>query len=841
MKTPSIDTTLKAVEDFCELSKPDANQGRIVLHRVIENGHETVEARRFWSVFWGLSFFNKIRVIVGLECEELCLRTIAQIVDRALIGREQFRGSEFRAIQALNGKISKFNRRHPKGVLAPLVARIVDITTAKIFHGTALSQCKVVLSETPPGIREPEVIAALQTAGAGGQRPSITLISSFERDRSDFPGDSTKQRALLGAGEIPMSAISIPDLDEQVHVAQGAQIAVTLPAGYGEYSLENVFSIRKNAAVDLDNIVMARGNKWIPFSYFDTHEEQLRHGLVTTTLKRALSGAIPSVLPFHVRQEGFERNSRLIAPYHMDVPVEGSAPEPYALAAIVVSQDSEQHFYTPLDTDCPSGGHPARWKRTIGTVTTEVSWDHVSRCLNAPGVTFFYKMIYQKEAKLSEGGSFRAAPDHVVSELARVPGPSVLGSPPSSPDIIPGVGLPSCPPAEEPNGAALMRLEPASPVPFEHVAPADIRKLVNPHCLCYSNAFLVGFFASPAFRAALWSVDNVGAKKLQSVFVDLAQSRPEALERVRTTKPREEWTSLDEFDVAVCDSKVFPSILNIDAQQDSSEFALKILDWIFPHKEFACQYVWSTSRAGALPPLLNDAERARRIESMNRSSSEVPEDLLMLGHIDAQPQPTDSSAFMVDLKLADESPGHTVDEVFISRTVHESLTVDDLRGNDQNFRWLTFERLRALHRGSLLKDIEVHCESYLAGNLPPFLPIHVVREKFQEVDGCPEVLKTRVPLGFSYRMQVPTKDKRKVEYKLSAVICHQGSSATSGHYYVRMPNTDTLDETGEPTEWVYASDSSERKITLYHDPDTVADVSSNGVLFLYDLVTPPAQ
>jgi ubiquitin C-terminal hydrolase len=360
----------------------------------------------------------------------------------------------------------------------------------------------------------------------------------------------------------------------------------------------------------------------------------------------------------------------------------------------------------------------------------------------------------------------------------------------------------------------------ATPInPLKRTA-IDLPGLRNPGCLCYGNATIVSLWGCEQFRHLLNRVvienkDNPVANALYNVFL--------ALDFQDSSTPLDHNHGLlQALDDALIHKFLYLSH-NHYTMQDANELLRIILDEIDPN--YSYQLLNRSKRLLDTP--LSDYERAA-------SQLYIPSyDSTILA-------PTDQ--FPTEL-FNDTSSLHSLSEMFKGFTFLEHFEVADLLRNDENknkeipaaitaeydLKTKTFPPVRLPTQRQIMLD----------ENSPPFLPIAVPR--FHNTGqtnwrGEPIYEKGDTTVAAPYRLIIPKKDDiHSAVYILRSVTVHTGSkSLNSGHYQALFPELSTLDKNGNPTHWIYASDSSKKQRWI--DEEAQEFMKKNATQFFYDLV-----
>jgi hypothetical protein len=336
-----------------------------------------------------------------------------------------------------------------------------------------------------------------------------------------------------------------------------------------------------------------------------------------------------------------------------------------------------------------------------------------------------------------------------------------------------------------------------------------IRGLVNPGCLCYSNASLVALYASPAFRRMLEAEKGELARLLRAVFIEMGDQR-----HLTTSLCRAVEGPFQALHAKLCSHPELGFLARYREQQDAQEFVGPLLDLVFSDNHDKFQVVSHTERStlefheyeGA-PPLEN-----LYLPTIDKGASTLLEN-------------------MVFANIPNGAPLYFVRDFFDGSIQAENVEVEAIINNGHN-KALTEEQKAALRiaggESGCLDPILVRTSHRLKNPAPSFLPFYIPRFTQQGE-------KNFTPAVAPYRLSVPVEGEQdSVQYELKSVVVHNGGSKGSGHYYTYIPDPTVIDETGYPTRWIKASDSSPKEVLPWSR--VAQDIATQGVLFMYDKI-----
>ena len=335
-------------------------------------------------------------------------------------------------------------------------------------------------------------------------------------------------------------------------------------------------------------------------------------------------------------------------------------------------------------------------------------------------------------------------------------------------------------------------------------AVGRIRGLVNPGCLCYSNASLVALHASPAFRKMLEREDGEIPRLLRRVFHEMENQK-----KLSDPLSRDRPGPLQVLHQKLCGLQELGFLARYWQQQDAQEFIGPFLDRLFSDMHDKFPVVTRVKRGEELAPRF----QGLYLPTIDKEFDTVVEN-------------------MVFANIPQNSPLYFLRDYFNGFVQAENVEVDAILNNEKN-KDLTDEQRAALieagGKTGRLDPILIRTSHQLKNPPPTFLPIYIPR--FTERGE-----KNFTPVVSPYHLSVPVENEgAPAQYELKSVAVHRGSSKGGGHYYTYIPDPTSIDASGNPMRWVVASDASLKSVCSWEQVSS--DIATQGVFFVYDKIS----
>jgi hypothetical protein len=337
-----------------------------------------------------------------------------------------------------------------------------------------------------------------------------------------------------------------------------------------------------------------------------------------------------------------------------------------------------------------------------------------------------------------------------------------------------------------------------------YIEGTKLRGVYNPGCLCYRNALIKAFAASPAFEKA------VNESDIAKAFLDFC----EVLKEEGRSVGKKDGTLLW-FNGLL--QNHFPGLGNPYRQQDIQELMGPFLEQTVTKSVFEIKEV------------MEKVPESWRYH-MWRVWYGLPKDFPVPA-INKEGKKDQVSNIFFKMPSHGRQP-FSIEQIFTGRKNVVGVTVDNVLASEGLSETKKIELAPLLQKAADSKrnlyPVTVHEKVQLEGDPPSFLPVYVAR--FRE-----DREKNRDRVEFPFFLQVPLTKGRSETYVLRGVAVHWGENKNSGHYITYIPDPKKFDlKTRMASDWTEHSDTI---VTPRTWNDIKDDIERNGCVFVYDRVT----